>query len=404
MQRFPKKWSSSILLICISACITTSRRTSDEKVLEKNLIARLPLSPKQLILTFDDGPGELTGDLLDFLKEKQISATFFVTGSIARNNLRLLERMYLEGHTIGNHTYGHKIPMPTGSTLINDMLRAHQLIQPFSKTNTYFFRPPGGAWDSNDARATEIPEFSKYIGPVFWDIGGALENGYSADWDCWRVGISSKECAAGYVREAAARGKGIVLLHDIHRQSVNMFINDLYPALIKQGFSFVSLEKANGIPDRIRKFGGKPLGEDGVIAPVPNHPPVIIPPEPTPICTDSPDPRLLSDVNQKFSMTHGTTANTEKFQAVVQNLINSPKKFAEYDKKWFVRHSASDSSNMAFVASRSDELLTGARYNLNFGPPGSTIPFKVEWQCDKWVGSFDYRNGAVEILEIIPFR
>lgn len=179
MLGFARKWLSSFLLVCLTACITASGRTSDEKVLEKNLIARLPLSPKQLVLTFDDGPGELTGELLDFLKEEQISATFFVTGKIARNYLPLLERMYLKGHSIGNHTYSHQLPMPTGQTLIDELLKAHQIIKPFSKTGTYFFRPPGGAWEVGNARATAIPEFFKYIGPVFWDIGGVLENGHS---------------------------------------------------------------------------------------------------------------------------------------------------------------------------------------------------------------------------------
>jgi hypothetical protein len=55
-------------LVTLSACLTWNRHDSSEKVLEKNLVYRLPLADRQLILTFDDGPGIKTEQLLKFLK------------------------------------------------------------------------------------------------------------------------------------------------------------------------------------------------------------------------------------------------------------------------------------------------------------------------------------------------
>ena len=63
---------------------------------------------KKIAITFDDGPHpSYTAQLLDGLKERGIHATFFVTGEHAELHPDIIERMYEEGHLIGNHTYSH---------------------------------------------------------------------------------------------------------------------------------------------------------------------------------------------------------------------------------------------------------------------------------------------------------
>ncbi|KAK9763889.1 hypothetical protein K7432_009062 [Basidiobolus ranarum] len=60
-------------------------------------------------LTFDDGPGESTEDLLRILKEKRVKATLFVLGSqVADDNIApFLKQAYDDGHQIASHTYDH---------------------------------------------------------------------------------------------------------------------------------------------------------------------------------------------------------------------------------------------------------------------------------------------------------
>jgi len=389
-------------LVTLSACLTWNRHDSSEKVLEKNLVYRLPLADKQLILTFDDGPGIKTEQLLKFLKEKNVKATFFITGNIAKNNLAILDHMYKDGHIIGNHTYTHQLPMPTGQKLVNEILTAHKIIKPFSRSDVYFFRPPGGAWEASDATATALPDFKAYIGPIFWDVGGALANGHSADWNCWTAGLSPAECAAGYVREAKERRKGIVLLHDVHEKTVSMFMDHLYPALIKEGFSFVPLDQNKGIADRIKKFGGRPLGEDTVSLPGPAHPPLQPSiPVSEPKCTDLPNPGLFDKADQKFSLTHGTDEDPDKFQAIVSNISDTPAKDPKYSQKWFVRHSPSDASNMTFLSQEDGKVLQGIRYNLVFAPEAK-VEFVAKWSCDRWKGQFTYSTSQQEVLSIVP--
>ncbi len=65
-------------------------------------------SSKDIALSFDDGPDpKWTSEILDVLKRENVKATFFVIGVEAEQFPKLVERMYAEGHEIGNHTWTH---------------------------------------------------------------------------------------------------------------------------------------------------------------------------------------------------------------------------------------------------------------------------------------------------------
>lgn len=65
------------------------------------------LDKKVIILTFDDGPVEATGPILDILRDIGIKATFFIIGEEGQKRPGLLRRISDEGHVIGNHTWSH---------------------------------------------------------------------------------------------------------------------------------------------------------------------------------------------------------------------------------------------------------------------------------------------------------
>jgi len=74
----------------------------------------------RVALTFDDGPGPSTAEILDILRDLGVHATFFVLGKsveearwcdgdVARARA-LVARALHEGHVVGNHTYSHARP------------------------------------------------------------------------------------------------------------------------------------------------------------------------------------------------------------------------------------------------------------------------------------------------------
>jgi len=62
----------------------------------------------QVALSFDDGPDpKWTPKILDILKQKRVKGTFMLIGAEAAENVGVMQRIYREGHEIGNHTYTH---------------------------------------------------------------------------------------------------------------------------------------------------------------------------------------------------------------------------------------------------------------------------------------------------------
>jgi peptidoglycan/xylan/chitin deacetylase (PgdA/CDA1 family) len=70
----------------------------------------LPLAPKEIVLTFDDGPlPGATDRVLDALKHECVRATFFMLGRNAAAHPALAKRVLAEGHTVAHHTYKHAL-------------------------------------------------------------------------------------------------------------------------------------------------------------------------------------------------------------------------------------------------------------------------------------------------------
>jgi peptidoglycan-N-acetylglucosamine deacetylase len=95
---------------------------------------------KAVFLTFDDGPTpELTPWILDFLKSKNIQATFFCVGANAKAHPELMDRIVQEGHAIGNHTMHHERGTKVSKKVYIDSIQdASQYIE------SELFRPPYG--------------------------------------------------------------------------------------------------------------------------------------------------------------------------------------------------------------------------------------------------------------------
>lgn len=109
----------------------------------------MDLSGKRLTLSFDNGPfPDVTPDVLDVLRERELRANFFVCGKDASDpeKRKILERTHAEGHRIGNHTQTHTIEL--GSTNDPDVAAAEiglaqEALGALSEPERWF-RPYGG--------------------------------------------------------------------------------------------------------------------------------------------------------------------------------------------------------------------------------------------------------------------
>jgi peptidoglycan/xylan/chitin deacetylase (PgdA/CDA1 family) len=197
---------------------------------------------KTIALTFDDGPGVGTAKILDLLKQYHVKATFFSVGQMASYHRAMLDRIIAEGHVLGNHSFDHPaMSKLDADQIIAEIKKTHEILAPhFRPGQRLYFRAPYGDWRPDVAAKINLePELHDYIGPIYWNIGkmisrdsaGKLTN--AGDWACWRKknGLSPEDCLAGYLAKIESEQGGVILMHDIHRQTADMF-EKMLPILI----------------------------------------------------------------------------------------------------------------------------------------------------------------------------
>lgn len=102
------------------------------------------MNRKLVALSFDDGPSNITDELLDILKNENVKATFFLIGKqISEETRSTIEREVKEGHEICNHSFTHSdMRTFTKEEIIDEISRTTSLIEEYAGVTPKFFRPP----------------------------------------------------------------------------------------------------------------------------------------------------------------------------------------------------------------------------------------------------------------------
>lgn len=191
------------------------------RTIEVNRLSDIRLGPKEVVLTFDDGPMPgRTSKILDVLAAHGVKATFLMVGDMARAHPSLVREVASRGHSIGTHTQRHTNLRSIGEAAAHEQIEngirsAQTALVPLRTRADRFFRFPYLA---------DTPALRRYL---------ALRNIVVLDAD-----IDSKDyfvSTPAQVRERTmkrlgARGSGIILLHDIHARTAAMlpgFLDDL---------------------------------------------------------------------------------------------------------------------------------------------------------------------------------
>ena len=122
---------------------------------------------RQVVLTFDDGPTELTPLFLDLLNRYEVKAIFFCIGRQIAQYPQIVQRIKDEGHLIGNHTYSH-IPQncfASTAVMTQEIQQTDALLAQLGIVTPYF-RPPYGVTNPHIARA--VSRTGKRV--IGWDI------------------------------------------------------------------------------------------------------------------------------------------------------------------------------------------------------------------------------------------
>jgi peptidoglycan/xylan/chitin deacetylase (PgdA/CDA1 family) len=171
----------------------------------------LPLQDHEVVLTFDDGPlPPHSTQVLDILAAQCVKATFFIIGRMARGFPEGVRRVRDAGHSIGTHSQNHplsmnRMPIERARQEIDDGIAATEAALGGPSSLAPFFRIPGLL------RAKGVEDYLASKGIQTW----------SADFpaDDWRH-VSSARVYDLAMKRLEAKGKGILLLHDIQARTV----------------------------------------------------------------------------------------------------------------------------------------------------------------------------------------
>lgn len=231
---------------------------SGQKLVRSQTKEVLHRGKKELILTIDDGPTPgVTDKILDALKKHNVQATFFVIASKLERNRDLFQRMLDEGHIVANHTMTHaNLNEIRGffrsKKMREEILDAHVAISPYMGNSAkFYFRAPYGAWNEKAAKVVNESEYgANYYGPLLWDIGGSMDGNFfktdaAADWACWsrKYNWSVRKCLRGYINETERKQGGVVLFHDLKKDSAELIERYVEEFANRPDYRFVSLDE-----------------------------------------------------------------------------------------------------------------------------------------------------------------
>lgn len=228
LNNWKRKGFYAILILFCGCCfigISKKTKETEGEIQQKESAEESGVKEKPSIaITFDDGPSSrYTGRLLDGLKERNVKASFFLIGENAEENPELVERIYKEGHLIGNHTYSHvQMTHLSEEAAVREIERTDQVISAITGEHVAYMRPPFGAWQ----RELEV---RMEVLPVLWSVD-------PLDWTTENV----DEIVSKVVTEVEEGD--IILLHDCYASSVEAALR-IVDILQKEGYEFVTVDR-----------------------------------------------------------------------------------------------------------------------------------------------------------------
>ncbi|MDH6577710.1 polysaccharide deacetylase family protein [Kitasatospora sp. MAP5-34] len=182
---------------------------------------------RSVALTFDDGPGPFTGQILDVLAQYHVQATFCEIGRQAAADPAMVKRIVAAGHRLCDHTVDHPQPMHTlpHDKQVSEIDAAGAMITNAAGDGTRigWFRAPGGDFTAENKQIAAQ--------------AGMKSLGWSVDTRDWSRPGTPAILAA--VQQELKPG-GVILMHDGggDRSQTVAALKQLIPALTAQGYTF----------------------------------------------------------------------------------------------------------------------------------------------------------------------
>lgn len=197
-----------------------------KKKLEQSLYVprKIDTSKKLIAFSFDDGPKRgNTERILEALEKQNFRASFFILGQNAKEYPDIVEKIYKSGNEVSGHSWSHPLLTKLSQQEIREQQdKMNDAIYKACGTSAVSFRPPYGGIDENVKKIIDGPL-------ILWNVD-------TLDWKTRNAKSTEK-----VILEKAKDGD-IVLMHDIHKQTVEA-VENVLPILKKKGYEVCTVSE-----------------------------------------------------------------------------------------------------------------------------------------------------------------
>ncbi|GAA2092032.1 hypothetical protein GCM10009841_00680 [Microlunatus panaciterrae] len=223
----------------------------------RNIIWSAPGSGKTVALSFDDGPGRATPEILKILRRYNVRATFFDTGLHDSQRPTDTKAISGEGHLVADHTWDHRYPYEvaggwSAAYLHDQFARTNAQQRKLTGKTSCFFRPPGGFLPSGVVAAAARDGMSTVM--------------FSVDTQDWKQASTTTTASIEMIERNARAGYAqqhpIVLMHTAkashepesevtsNRSNTVAALPVVIQGYLDHGYRFVDLNGTSGLPAR----------------------------------------------------------------------------------------------------------------------------------------------------------
>jgi len=209
----------------------------------------LPLNDHEVVITFDDSPlPPYTDIVLKILASQCVKANYFLIGKMARTYPYWVRRIYNEGHTVGTHTLDHpialkRLPLPKVEQEVDGGIAAVEAAIGDPKAVAPFFRIP------SLARSDAIDKFLASHSLITWSTDVVADD--------WFRRITPQQIVKRAIERLDAKGRGILLLHDIHPATA-LALPSLLNELKEHGYHVVHVVPTGEMPQSVPELPAPP--------------------------------------------------------------------------------------------------------------------------------------------------
>ncbi|ESK85397.1 carbohydrate esterase family 4 protein [Moniliophthora roreri MCA 2997] len=196
-------------------------------------------TPNTVAFTFDDGPWIYNDEIVAFLANQSIKATFFFNGDnydciYSQDTMNRVKNVYKNGHQVGSHTWAHRHLTTLNATQIDsEMARVDLALQRIIGITPAFMRPPYGEYN-NVVRQVSAARGQNMVN---WDF----DSGDS-------VGATPSESKADYTRLIQSHPSTIIALnHETEQTTAEDVIRVVIPQLKAAGYNLVTVAECLGM-------------------------------------------------------------------------------------------------------------------------------------------------------------